>query len=200
MVYEDIMAGVDYFLKQPYIDNRKLVAAGASYGGYMVNWMLGHTSRFRAFVSHAGVFDLRSMFGSTEELWFPLWEFSGPPWDNPEMYARWSPSNFVRNFKTPTLVVHGEKDYRVPVSQAMQLFSALQLRDVPSRFLYFPDEGHWILKPRNSVLWYETVIDWLQQWMNTAYRHRTRPLKYGPTVDPLETESSKPAGEIKIQR
>ena len=109
----------------------------------MVNWMLGHTSRFRAFVSHAGVFDLGSMFGSTEELWFPLWEFSGPPWDNPEMYARWSPSNFVRNFKTPTLVVHGEKDYRVPVSQAMQLFSALQLRDVPSRFLYFPDEGHW---------------------------------------------------------
>ena len=200
MVYDDIMAGVDYFLKQPYVDNQKLVAAGASYGGYMVNWMLGHTSRFRALVSHAGVFDLRSMFGSTEELWFPLWEFSGPPWDNPEMYARWSPSNFVQNFKTPTLVVHGKNDYRVPVSQAMQLFSALQLRDVPSRFLYFPDEGHWILKPRNSVHWYETVIDWLQQWMNTAYRHRSRPRKYGPTVDPPETESSATRGKIKIQR
>jgi dipeptidyl aminopeptidase/acylaminoacyl peptidase len=94
--------------------------------------MLGHTSRFRAFVSHAGVYDLRSMFGATEELWFPLWEFDGAPWENPEMYEKWSPSNFVERFQTPTLVVHGEKDYRVPVTQAMQLFSALQLRKVPA--------------------------------------------------------------------
>lgn len=180
LVYDDIMTGVDYVLKRPYIDSQKLAAAGASYGGYMINWMLGHTSRFRAFVSHAGVFDLRSMFGATEELWFPIWEFNGTPWENPETYEEWSPSNFVTEFETPTLVVHGEKDYRVPVTQAMQLFTALQLRNVPSQFLYFPDEGHWILKPRNSVHWYESVIDWLRKWVNTSYRHREPPVYKRP--------------------
>ena len=175
MVYEDIMAGVDYVLRRPYINKDQLVAAGASYGGYMINWMLGHTDRFQAFVSHAGVYDLRSMFGSTEELWFPLWEFRGTPWENQQMYEQWSPSTFVKDFRTPTLVVHGQKDYRVPVTQAMQLFTALQLQKTPSQFLYFPDEGHWITKPRNSIHWHETVIDWLKRWIDQPYRKPRRP-------------------------
>ena len=164
------MAGMDYVLRRPYVDSGKLTAAGASYGGYMINWMLGRTDRFRAFVSHAGVYDLASMFGSTEELWFPIWEFNGTPWENPEMYQRWSPSQFANRFKTPTLVIHGEKDYRVPVTQAMQLFTALQLRKVPSKFLHFPDEGHWILRPRNSVHWYQSVISWLDEWIARPHR------------------------------
>lgn len=187
MVYEDIMAGLDYVQRRPYIDSDKVVAAGASYGGYMINWILGHTDRFQALVSHAGVYDLRSMFGSTEELWFPLWEFHGAPWDNPSIYETWSPSNFVKNFNTPTLVVHGQKDYRVPVTQGMQLFTALQLQEVPSQFLYFPDEGHWILKPRNSVHWYQTVIDWLKRWVGSPYR---RPRRQEPAVS---TGSAQPA-------
>lgn len=143
-----------------------MAAAGASYGGYMMNWMLGHTQRFKTLVSHAGVFDLRSMFGETEELWFPLWEFGGAPWDNPELYAKWSPSYYVKDFKTPTLVTHGELDFRVPYGQGLQLFTALQTQKVPSKLLVFPDEGHWILKPQNSVLWYGTVLDWLGEWLN----------------------------------
>jgi dipeptidyl aminopeptidase/acylaminoacyl peptidase len=163
--FEDIMAAADYVARQPYADPERMAAAGASYGGYMINWLLGHTARFKALVSHAGVFDLRSEFGETEELWFPLWEFRGAPWDNPEIYARWSPSFFVKEFKTPTLVTHGELDYRVPAGQAMHLFTALQLQKVPSKLVLFPDEGHWISKPRNSAFWYKTVIDWLDSWL-----------------------------------
>ncbi|HYP12313.1 MAG TPA: S9 family peptidase, partial [Bryobacteraceae bacterium] len=140
-VYEDIMSVVDYAAAQPYVDADRIAAAGGSYGGYMVNWLLGHTDRFKAFVSHAGVFDLRSMAGETEELWFPLWEFRGMPWDNPEVYEKFSPSYYVRDFKTPTLVLHGELDYRVPVGQGMQLFTALQTRKVPSKMVLYPDEG-----------------------------------------------------------
>jgi dipeptidyl aminopeptidase/acylaminoacyl peptidase len=163
MPYEDIMAGVDQFAQRSYVDPNRMVAAGASYGGYMINWILGHSERFKALVSHAGVYDLRSEFGATEELWFPLWEFGGAPWETPDVYERWSPSNYVANFKTPTLVVHGQKDYRVPVTQGMQLYTALQMKKVPSKFLYFPDEGHWISKPRNSVFWYQNVIGWLAE-------------------------------------
>jgi dipeptidyl aminopeptidase/acylaminoacyl peptidase len=130
----------------------------------MVNWLLGHSTRFKAFVSHAGVFDLRSMAGETEELWFPLWEFRGMPWDNPEVYAKFSPSHYVKDFKTPTLVIHGELDYRVPVGQGMQLFTALQTQKVPSKLVLFPDEGHWVLKPQNSVFWYKTFLDWVEEW------------------------------------
>src|SRR4030095_4852318 len=108
-----------------------------------------------------GVFDLRSAAAETEELWFPLWEFGGMPWANPDLYARWSPSFFVKDFRTPTLVIHGELDYRVGVGQALQLFTALQLQKVPSKLLVFPDEGHWVLKPQNSILWYSTFIDWI---------------------------------------
>lgn len=165
-VYEDIMAVVDDVSALPYVDSTRMAAAGGSYGGYMVNWLLGHTDRFKAFVSHAGVYDLRSMAGSTEELWFVKWEFGGMPWENPEAYEKWSPSNFVTAFKTPTLVVHGEQDYRVPVSQGLQLFTALQEMDVPSRLLLFPDEGHWIQKPQNTLLWYSQVLGWIDQWIN----------------------------------
>jgi dipeptidyl aminopeptidase/acylaminoacyl peptidase len=162
--FDDIMAVVDYTAGLPYVDPERMAAAGASYGGYMIDWMLGHTTRFKAMVSHDGVFDLRSMAASTEELWFPSWEFKGMPWDNPEMYARWSPSYFVKDFKTATLVIHGEQDYRVPLDQGLQLFTALQVQKVPSKLLVFPDEGHWVLKPQNSVLWYKTVLDWVGQW------------------------------------
>jgi len=165
--YEDIMAVVDSVTSLPYADGNRMAAAGGSYGGYMVDWMLGHTDRFKAFVTHAGVFDLRSMAAETEELWFVNWEFKGMPWDNPELYSKWSPSNFVKEFKTPTLVMHGEQDFRVPVSQGMQLFTALQSQKVPSKLILFPDEGHWILKPQNTVLWYTQFLDWINQWTKT---------------------------------
>lgn len=192
-VYLDIMAGVDHVSRRPYVDSARMAAAGGSYGGYMINWMLGHTDRFRAFVSHAGVYDLESMFGATEELWFPLWEFQGAPWENPDMYDRWSPSKYVPNFKTPTMVVHGEKDYRVPVTQGMQLFTALQSRDIPSRFLYFPDEGHWVQKPRNSLYWYQAVIDWLQGWVERGYAPAATPAP----ITTLEAPAENAAGQSR---
>jgi dipeptidyl aminopeptidase/acylaminoacyl peptidase len=162
--YDDLMAVTDHVSALRYVDKNRIAAAGGSYGGYMVNWILGHGTRFRCLVSHAGVYDLRSMFGETEELWFPLWEFDGAPWDNPEMYVRWSPSQFAKEFRTPTLVIHGEQDYRVPYGQGLQLYTALQLQKVPSKLLLFPDEGHWINKPQNSLLWYKTFIDWIDSW------------------------------------
>jgi dipeptidyl aminopeptidase/acylaminoacyl peptidase len=162
--YEDIMAVVDHAADLPYVDASRMVAAGGSYGGYMIDWMLGHTQRFKALVTHSGVYDLRSEFGGTEELWFPLWEFGGTPWDKPETYDKWSPSNFVKEFKTPTLVIHGELDFRVPYTQGLQLFTALQMQKVPSKLLVYPDEGHWILKPQNSLLWYSTFLDWIGEW------------------------------------
>jgi dipeptidyl aminopeptidase/acylaminoacyl peptidase len=162
--YEDLMAVTDYAAKLPYVDFDRMVAAGGSYGGYMVNWMQGHTNRFKAFISHSGLFDLKSASAETEELWFPRWEFGGMPWEAPEMHERWSPSNFVREFKTPTLVIHGELDYRVGYSQALQYFTALQMQKVPSKLLLFPDEGHWIMKPQNTMLWYKTFLDWAGQW------------------------------------
>ena len=164
-VFEDLMAVVDHAAALPYADAERMAAAGGSYGGYMVNWILGRqTNRFKALVSHAGVFDLRSMAGETEELWFPLWEFRGMPWDNPDVYQKWSPSQYVPEFKTPTLVFHGELDYRVPVGQGMQLFTSLQMMRVPSKMVLFPDEGHWILKPQNSLFWYRTFLDWIGEW------------------------------------
>jgi dipeptidyl aminopeptidase/acylaminoacyl peptidase len=165
--YEDIMSTVDYVAELPYVDKDRMVAAGASYGGYMIDWILGHTDRFRALVSHAGVFDLRSEAGTTEELWFVKWEFQGFPWENPELYDKWSPSMYVKNFKTPTLVTQGEIDYRVPIGQGQQLFTALQQMKIPSKLVLFPDEGHWILKPQNSQFWYATVLDWLNHYTQT---------------------------------
>lgn len=163
--YADIMNGVDKLAALPYVDGTRIGAAGASYGGYMIDWILGHTDRFKALVSHAGVYNLESEYGVTEELWFPEWEFHGNPWDNPEQYERWSPHRFAKNFKTPTLVTHGELDFRVPIDQGLQLFTTLQRKGVPSKLIYFPDEGHWVLKPQNSRLWYDNVLGWFDQWL-----------------------------------
>lgn len=170
-VYTDLMNGVAHVAGMPFIDKERIGAAGGSYGGYMVNWIEGHNDdprvRFKALVSHAGVYNLTSMYGATEELWFPEWEFKGTPWTNPEMYTRWSPHMHVKNFKTPMLVVHGELDYRVPVTEGLQLFTALQRQGVESRLLIYPDEGHWILKPQNSELWYTTVLGWFNKYLKT---------------------------------
>ncbi len=164
--YEDLMKGLDYALAHyPYMDGNRVCAMGASYGGYMANWLLGHTTRFKCIVSHDGMFNTISAYGTTEELWFPEWEFKGTPWTNKPIYDKWSPSNYIKNFKTPTLVVHGQLDYRLDVSEGFQLFTALQKMKVPSKMLYFPDEGHWVLKPQNSQLWYKTVNDWVDQWV-----------------------------------
>lgn len=163
--YEDLMKGLDYALATyDFIDAGHIAAAGASYGGYMMAWMLGHTDRFDCIVDHDGVYDLPSMYGGTEELWFPEWEFGGPPWEGTDDYVKFSPSTYAKNFKTPTLVVHGQLDFRVPVTQGMQLFTALQRQGVPSEFLYFPDEGHFVLKPKNAQLWWKTVLDWIDRW------------------------------------
>jgi len=163
--FEDLMKGLDYAEKTyPFIDKDRECALGASYGGYMANWVLGHTDRFKCIVSHDGMFNTISAWGTTEELWFNNWEFKGTPYTNPEMYEKWSPRNSAKNFKTPTLVIHGQLDYRLDVSEGLQLFDTLQVMGVPSKMLYFPDEGHWVLKPQNSQLWWKTVNDWVDQW------------------------------------
>jgi len=163
--YVDSIKGLDYVEKTyPFIDKNREAALGASYGGYMANWILGHTNRFKCIVSHDGVFNAESAYGTTEELWFAEWEFKGPPWKNRELYRKWSPHEYAQNFKTPTLVVHGQNDYRIDVSQGFDLFTTLQVLKVPSKMLYFPDEGHWVLKPQNSQLWYKTVNEWVDLW------------------------------------
>lgn len=164
--YKDIMKGLDYILANyHFIDKERLAAAGASYGGYMINWIEGQTDRFNCLVSHAGVFDLPSMYGATDELWFPEWEYLGTPWTSPEQYQKWSPSSNIRNFKTPCLVIHGQNDYRVPLSQALFFFTALQRMKVPSKFLYIPDESHTVQKPKNAELWWKTTLDWLAGYL-----------------------------------
>ncbi len=163
--FEDLMKGLDYAEKTyPFIDKNRECALGASYGGYMANWILGHTERFKCIVSHDGMFNTESAWGTTEELWFNEWEFKGTPWTNRELYRKWSPHLSATSFKTPTLVVHGQLDYRLDVSEGLQLFTTLQRLNVPSKMLYFPDEGHWVLKPQNSQLWYKTVNDWVDRW------------------------------------
>jgi dipeptidyl aminopeptidase/acylaminoacyl peptidase len=169
--FTDLMEGLDYAeLHYPFIDKNRECALGASYGGYMANWVEGHTNRFKCIVSHDGMFNAESAFGTTEEDWFNIWEFRGHPWDyygkpdaeNP--FRKWSPSLSAKNFHTPMLVVHGQLDYRLDVSEGFQIFDTLQLLKVPSKMLYFPDEGHWVLKPQNARLWYKTVNDWVDQW------------------------------------
>jgi len=162
---QDLMTGLDVVARLPYVDSTRLGAAGASYGGYMIFWLAGQTTRFRALVAHDGVFNPVSMYGSTEELWFPHWEFDGSPYDNRELFERWSPLNHVSAWKTPMLVVHGQLDYRVDLSEGLQAFTALREMGVPAKFLYFPDEGHWVLRPRNRRVWWSTVLDWLEQYL-----------------------------------
>ena len=169
-VYTDLMNGVAEVLRRnSFIDRNRVGAAGASYGGYMINWLLGHNNdprvRFKVFVSHDGVYNLESMYGATEELWFPEWEFKGTPWTNPALYTRWSPHKFAQNFNTPILIIHSELDFRVPLGEGMQLFTAVQRKGIDSKFLTFPDEGHWVLKPQNSQLWFHTVLDWLDKYL-----------------------------------
>jgi dipeptidyl aminopeptidase/acylaminoacyl peptidase len=164
--FEDLMKGLDYAEQHyPFIDKDRECALGASYGGYMANWILGHTDRFKCIVTHDGMFNAESAWGTTEELWFNEWEFKGTPWTNRELYRKWSPHLFATNFKMPTLVIHSQRDYRLDVSQGFDLFTTLQRQGVPSKMLYFPDEGHWVLKPQNSQLWYKTVNDWVDQWV-----------------------------------
>ncbi len=169
--FTDLMEGLDAAEQHyPFIDKARECALGASYGGFMANWVLGHTDRFKCIVSHDGMFNPESAYGTTEELWFNEWEFKGKPWDyygkpdseNP--YRKWSPMMSAKNFKTPTLVIHGQLDYRLDVSEGFQLFDTLQRMGVPSKMLYFPDEGHWVLKPQNAQFWYKTVNDWVDEW------------------------------------
>ncbi len=164
--FEDLMKGLDYAEQTyPFIDKNRECALGASYGGYMINWIEGQADRFKCLVSHDGMFNAESAWGTTEELWFNNWEFKGTPYDNREMYRKWSPHEYAKNFKTPMLVIHGQKDYRLDVSQGFDLFTTLQMEGVPSEMLYFPDEGHWVLKPQNAQLWYKTVNDWVDRWI-----------------------------------
>jgi dipeptidyl aminopeptidase/acylaminoacyl peptidase len=168
-VYDDLMKGTDYALAHySFIDASRTAAAGGSYGGYMMDWFATHTDRFKALISHAGPYDNVSMYGGTEELWFMEHDIAGTPWSNPESYSKWSPSTYAAalgKFKTPTLVIAGEMDYRVPYTQSLQFFTELQRQNVPSKLLIFPDEGHWITKPQNSQLWYKTFQDWLATYM-----------------------------------
>ena len=162
---QDLLSATDSMLKEPYIDKERVGAIGASFGGYTVYWMMGnHEDRFATMIAHCGVFNLESMYGSTEELFFVDWDLGGPYWNSSEAqnkYNQFSPHRFVKDWKTPLLVIHGEKDFRVPVTQGMEAFTAAQVQGVDSRFLYFPEEGHWVMSPQNGVLWHRVFFDWL---------------------------------------
>jgi dipeptidyl aminopeptidase/acylaminoacyl peptidase len=168
--FVDLMKGLDFALaKYPFIDGSRMAAAGGSYGGYMMDWFASHTNgRFKCIISHAGVYDLVSEYGATEELWFPEWEMRGTPWTNPAMYARWSPNDFAGDFgkyKTPMLIITGERDFRVPYTQSLELFTALRRQGVPAKLVVFPDEGHLVLKPENSAFWYKMFLGWLAAYL-----------------------------------
>jgi len=162
--FQDLQAGITFLEAQPYIDRSRMAAAGASFGGYMMNWFEGHTDVFRTLICHCGVYNFDSMYASTEELWFDEWEHGGPPWGRRESYEKHSPHRFAQNFKTPMLIVHNDLDFRVPVSEGHQLFTTLQRLGVPSKLINFPDEGHWVLKPANSRFWHDEVFGWLKQY------------------------------------
>jgi dipeptidyl aminopeptidase/acylaminoacyl peptidase len=168
--YTDLMNGLDAAIaRHPWIDRTRLGATGGSYGGYMANWIATHApERFKAFATHAGVWNLENMYGATEELWFPDWEYGGPYWQGDLMqtqYRRWSPHVFAARLKAPHLVLHGELDYRVPYYEGVSLFTALQKLNVPSRFVVFPDEGHWIGKPQNQRLWWNEMQGWFTRYL-----------------------------------
>ena len=163
---EDLQKGLAHALKTySWLDGNRIGALGASYGGYMINWIAGNwPDRFRCLINHDGNLDERLAYFDTEELWFPEWEHGGTPWNNPEGYEKHNPVNFVKNWKTPMLVIHGARDFRVVETQGFSTFTALQRKGIPSQLLYFPDENHWVLKPHNSILWHDTVIEWLKRW------------------------------------
>ncbi len=163
---EDLKKGLKAALEgYPWMDGDRVAALGASFGGYMINWIAGQwPDRFRCLVNHDGNLDERIAYFNTEELWFPEWDHEGTPWENPEGYEKHNPVRFVKNWKTPMLVIHGALDFRVVATQGISTFTALQRLGIPSKFLYFPDENHWVLKPHNSILWHETVIGWLERF------------------------------------
>jgi dipeptidyl aminopeptidase/acylaminoacyl peptidase len=163
----DLQKGLEAAVaRYPWLDGDRACALGASYGGYMINWIAGNwPDRFRCLVVHDGIFDQRMMYYGTEELWFPEWENGGPYWQSAANYEKYNPANFVERWKTPELVVHGGRDYRVPDNQGIATFTTLQRRGIPSQFLYFPDENHWVLKPANSILWHDTLLAWLDRWL-----------------------------------
>ncbi|MFQ5652021.1 MAG: prolyl oligopeptidase family serine peptidase [bacterium] len=170
---EDLQKGLAAALERyPWMDGERVGALGASFGGYMINWIAGNwPDRFQCLVNHDGNLDERLAFYDTEELWFPEWDHEGTPWDNPAGYERHNPINYVKNWKTPMLVIHGALDYRVVETQGISTFTALQRRGIPARFLYFPDENHWVRKPHNTILWHETVIGWLDKWLKDKGTH-----------------------------
>jgi dipeptidyl aminopeptidase/acylaminoacyl peptidase len=163
--YDDLMAGLAYMEKQDYIDKDRMAAAGASFGGYMMNWFAVNTDKFKCLMSHCGVWNFESMYATTDEVWFDEWEHGGPPWGGKrESYEKFSPHKKAQNlgkFKTPMLLIQNDLDYRCPVSQGQELFTSLQRQGVPSKFINFPDEGHWVLKPKNSEYWHKEVFGWL---------------------------------------
>lgn len=165
---KDIVSATDDMTAESYIDNDRVGAVGASFGGYTVYWLMGnHRDRFCSMIAHCGVFNLESMYGSTEELFFVDWDLGGPYWKSEQLqekYSEFSPNRFIGKWETPLLVIHGQKDFRVPVTQGMEAFTAAQIQNVPSRFLYFPDEGHWVTKPQNGVLWHRVFFDWLDRY------------------------------------
>jgi dipeptidyl aminopeptidase/acylaminoacyl peptidase len=163
--FDDLMAGVAYLEKLPYIDKDRMAAAGASFGGYMMNWFEGHTTRFKTLISHDGVYNFESMYATTDELWFDEWEHGGPPWQDRRSYDKFSPHRYAANFKTPMLIIHNDLDFRCPVGEGLQLFTTLQRLGVPSKMINFPDEGHWVLKPANSAYWHRQVFAWLKKYV-----------------------------------
>jgi len=170
---EDLQKGLAAALERyPWMDSERIGGLGASFGGFMINWIAGNwPDRFKCLINHDGNLDERLAYFDTEELWFPEWDHEGTAWNNPEGYEKHNPVNFVQNWKTPMLVIHGALDFRVVETQGMSTFTALQRLGVPSKFLYFPDENHWVLKPQNSVQWHETVIGWLDQWVKGDGAH-----------------------------
>ena len=171
--YEDLMTGLDAAVsKFPWLNNDRACAVGASYGGYMVHWIQGQTDRFKCLITHDGVFSTVSMFYATEEIWFPMAEYCPKgevgctPWmeDYRKGFEKYSPEMYVKNWKTPHLIFHGSHDYRIPISEGLSVFTALQVRGVPSRFVHFYEENHWVLRRENSIKWYEEVLGWLDKW------------------------------------
>jgi len=178
--YADLMKGLDFALsKYAFLDGERVGALGASYGGYMINWIAGQTERFKCLVNHDGNLDERLAYFDTEELWFPEWEH-GTPWEDPEGYAKHNPIEHVDKWKTPMLVIHGALDYRVVDTQGMSTFTALQRRGIPSKFVHFPDENHWVLKPQNSRFWHQNVLAWLDQWLKGAQSPSAAAASSGP--------------------
>jgi dipeptidyl aminopeptidase/acylaminoacyl peptidase len=167
--YEDLMKGVDYLEKLPYVDRERIGSAGASFGGYVQNWFAVNTSRFKCLITHCSVWNFESMYATTDELWFDEWEHGGPPWGkNRKSYEKHSPHKYAANlakFKTPMLVIHNDNDFRCPIGQGHELFTTLQRLKVPSRMINFPDEGHWVLKPKNSEYWHKEVFAWLEKYV-----------------------------------